>query len=384
MFKHMSLGELSWTELGRRVYKEAVEDDIFGRAAQLSYYFLLALFPALLFLTAVLGLVAGEDSQIREGLFGYLAAVLPPSAYSLVTEGVQSAIQQSGGAKISFGILATLWAASNGMGAISQTLNVTYDVEETRPFWKTRLIAVGLTLALGVLIISALVLVLYGHDLAEWVAGAFGLGQVFEVGWKVIQWPLVFAFITLAFGLIYYFAPDIKDPEWKWITPGAVIGVVLWLLVSFAFKLYLNYFDSYSATYGTLGAVIVLMLWFYFTGAAILLGGEINSEIEHAAAEQGAADAKEAGEKAPDGGSGAVAVGGAGRASRKAQGRGAAAAGAEPARVVDFRPARVTRLPEGPKAQRTFSLGKFAVVIGAWLVGKATGGGGAARIGRRR
>jgi membrane protein len=381
MFKHMSLGELTWTELGRRVYKEALEDDIFGRAAQLSYYFLLALFPALLFLTAVLGLIAGEDSEIRRNLFGYLGAVLPASAYELVTEGVESAIEQSGGAKISLGILATLWAASNGMGAISQTLNVTYDVEETRPFWKTRLTAILLTLALGVLIISALVLVLYGHDLAEWVAGIFGLGQVFEIGWKVIQWPIVLAFITLAFGLIYYFAPDIKEPEWKWITPGAIIGVVLWLIVSFGFKLYLSYFNSYSATYGTLGAVIILMLWFYFTGAAILLGGEINSEIEHAAAEAGARDAKEAGEKAPDGAANEQAKGGVMKRDAKGQGgrelqasgeRGAAADA--PARVVTFRPARVSRLPQKARQARSFSLGKFAVVLGAWAVSKLTGG----------
>ncbi|HZI18026.1 MAG TPA: YihY/virulence factor BrkB family protein [Pyrinomonadaceae bacterium] len=384
MFKHMSLGEMSWAELGRRVYRETLDDDILGRAAQLSYFFLLALFPALLFLTAVLGLVAGEDSQIRQNLFGYLGAVLPSSAYDLVTEGVESAIEQSGGAKISFGILATLWAASNGMGAISQTLNVTYDVEETRPFWKTRLTAILLTLALGVLIIAALVLVLYGHDLGEWVARAFGLGTVFEVAWKVIQWPIVFAFITFAFGLIYYFAPDIKDPAWKWITPGAVIGVLLWLAISFGFKLYLSYFNSYSATYGTLGAVIVLMLWFYFTGVAILLGGEINSEIEHAAAEQGAPGAKEAGEKTPGDGRAGGARSGGGQDSRAGGGRDSSqAGGSAAARVVDFRPARVTRLPPGPKPERSFSVGKFAVVLGAWLVGKVTGGG-AAGSGRRR
>jgi membrane protein len=383
MFKHMSLGELSWTELGRRVYREAIDDDIFGRAAQLSYYFLLALFPALLFLTAVLGLIAGEDSEIRRNLFGYLGAVLPPSAYDLVSAGVESAIEESGGAKISIGILATLWAASNGMGAISQTLNVTYDVEETRPFWKTRLTAVVLTLSLGVLIITALVLVLYGHDLAEWVAGAFGLGQVFEVGWKVIQWPIVFVFITLAFALIYYFAPDIKEHSWKWITPGAVIGVLLWLLVSFGFKLYLSYFGNYSATYGTLGGVIILMLWFYFTGAAILLGGEINAEIEHAAAEAGSPDAKESGEKIPNAGGTNAAQDDERRGSGAATAVGAgSSAGKVSGRIVELKPARVTRLPQEARTARSFSLGKFVVVIGAWLVGKVTGGAGVER--RRR
>jgi membrane protein len=395
MFKHMNLGGLSWKELARRVYAETMEDDVLGRSAQLSYYFLLALFPALLFLTSILGAIAGEDSEMRRDLFAYLSAVLPASAYELVSQSVNSAIEESGGAKISFGILATLWAASNGMGAISQTLNVTYDVEETRPFWKTRLISVLLTLALGLLIITALVLVLYGHDLAEWLAGAFGLGQVFEVGWKIIQWPIVLAFVTLAFALIYYFAPDIKEAGWKWITPGALLGVVLWLLVSFAFKLYLSYFDSYSATYGSLGAVIILMLWFYFTGAAILIGGEINSEIEHAAAEAGAPDAKERGEKAPDG-----AVGNnpqSGQASRKKAGAAAAGAGGKgaaaragtasdegAARVVKFKPGTVSRVERRPGEKRSFSVGKLVVVMGAWLVSKVTGSKAAGLERRRR
>src|ERR671921_721741 len=283
MFKSMSLGGLSWKELGRRVYAETTDDDVTGRAAQLSYYFLLALFPALLFLTSLLGYFAGEASK-------------------LVADTVKDVTQSSGGGKLSFGILATLWAASNGMGAVSESLNAAYDLKETRPWWKVRLIAVGLTLALSFLIVSSLVLVLYGHDLADAVAGRFGLGEAFALTWKVVQWPIVLAFVLLAFALIYYFAPDSRDQDWKWITPGAVVGVALWLLVSFAFKTYLEFFNSYSATYGSLGAVIILMLWFYFTGTAILVGGEINSEIENAMAKQGAPDAKEKGEKAPDAG----------------------------------------------------------------------------------
>jgi membrane protein len=395
MFKHMNLGGLSWKELGRRVYKETMEDDVFGRAAQLSYYFLLALFPLLLLLTSVLGVVAGDNGEMRRDLFNYLAAVLPPSAFDVVSEGVNTAIEQSGGGKISFGVLATLWAASNGMGAISQTLNITYDVEETRPWWKARLTAVLLTLALGALIITALVLVLYGHDLGEWVARAFGLGGAFEIAWKVIQWPIVFAFIAFAFALIYYFAPDLKDASWKWITPGAVLGVVLWLLVSFGFKLYLSYFNSYSATYGTLGAVIILMLWFYFTGAAILIGGEINSEIEHAAAEAGQPDAKEKGEKVPGQkeGAGAKAQGAASRGGGGASAGPAAsdetglakekAAAARVASVASPRPGKVTRVSPQTGAARSFSLGKLAVVAGAWLVSKVTGAD-PTRLERRR
>jgi membrane protein len=159
---------------------------------------------------------------------------------------------------------------------------------------------VGLTVALSILIISALVLVLYGGRIADHVAGSYGFGEIFTLAWKIIQWPLVFAFVLFAFTLIYYVAPDVRDQKWIWVTPGAVMGVGLWLLISVSFRLYLHFFDSYSKTYGALGAVIVLMLWLYLTGAAILIGGELNSEIENAAAKAGAPGAKEAGEKAPD------------------------------------------------------------------------------------
>jgi membrane protein len=358
MFNSLSLGGLSFKELGKRVYAETTDDDVLGRAAQLSYYFLLALFPALLFLTSLLGYFAGEDSQLRSSLFTYLSAVLPGEASKLVAETVNDVTTSSGGGKLSFGILATLWAASNGMGAISESLNAAYDLKETRPWWKVRLIAVGLTLALSFLIVSSLVLVLYGHDLADVVAGKFGLGGAFALTWKVVQWPIVLGFVLLAFALIYYFAPDARDQDWKWITPGAIIGVVLWLLVSFAFKAYLSFFNSYSATYGSLGAVIILMLWFYFTGISILVGGEINSEVENAMAKQGAPDAKEKGEKAPDA---AKDTG----AKSKASSRGASSA---PARTQPRAArGRVTRMDDHEEG---FSIGKLAVVMGAWALSK--------------
>ena len=333
MFKSLSLGGLSWKELGKRVYRETTEDSTLGYAAQLSYYFLLALFPALLFLTSLLGYFAGEDSQLRAGLFRYLAAVLPGDASQLVARGVNEAVQASGGGKLSFGILATLWAASNGMSAISESLNAAYDVEERRPWWKSRLVAIGLTLALSFLIISSLVLVLYGHDLADTVAVKFGLGAAFALTWKIVQWPIVLAFVLLGFALIYYFAPDVRDQDWKWITPGS------------------------------LGAVIILMLWFYFTGAAILVGGEINSVVEEEMAKRGAPDAKEKGEKSPgdEGGAGAPRGGGPRRA-------GASGAKEEERPRTRTAHGRVTRM--GGR-EEGFSLGKFAVVLGAWALSKA-------------
>ncbi|HEY8188980.1 MAG TPA: YihY/virulence factor BrkB family protein [Pyrinomonadaceae bacterium] len=293
------LGGQSWKDLAKHVWADIGKDDIFGRAAQLSYYFLLALFPLLLFLMSVIGLIMGSGTGLRHSLFDYLGKVLPSSASQLVSNTIFEVSDASGGGKISFGILAALWAASNGMGAISESLNVAYHVKESRPWWKQRLIAIGLTLALAVLIISALVIVLYGGRIADGLANRYALGGTFTLVWKILQWPIVLFFLFLAFALIYYWAPDLKDQNWRWITPGSVVAVVLWLMVSFGFRLYLHFFDSYSKTYGSLGAVIILMLWFYFTGTAILIGGEVNSDIEAAAAREGGPAAQEKGEKSP-------------------------------------------------------------------------------------
>lgn len=294
------LGGLTWQRLAKRVWVDIGKDDIFGRAAQLSYYFLLALFPLLLFLMSVIGLIMGSETGLRHSLFNYLGKVLPSSASDLVSTTVFEVSSASSGGKMWFGILAALWAASNGMGAISESLNVAYHVKETRPWWKQRLIAVGLTLVLAVLIIAALVIVLYGGKIAESLANSYGLGGGFTFAWELLQWPIVLVFLFVGFALIYYWAPDLKDQDWRWITPGSLVAVVLWLLVSFSFRLYLHYFNSYSKTYGSLGAVIILMLWFYFTGAAILIGGEVNSDIEAEAARAGAPEAKKEGEKDTD------------------------------------------------------------------------------------
>lgn len=371
-----SLGGLTFTELGKRVWSEIDSDDVFGRAAQLAYYFLLALFPLLLFLVSILGVVAGDNPEMREDMFRYLGTVLPGDAAQLVSSTVNETITKSGGGKISFGILAALWAASNGMGAICNSLNVAYGVKETRPFWKTRLTAIFLTIALAVLIITALVGVLYGHDIAEVVAGKFGLGAAFEWTWKIVQWPIILAFVLLAFGLIYYFAPNVEEASWHWVSPGAVMGVALWLVVSFGFSLYLSYFNSYNATYGSLGAVIILMLWFYLTGAAILIGGEINSEIEHAAAEAGEPDAKQKGEKQPDektapkqkstSNSGAMARKNSAATASTSRALRNDSTNSPPIAARSRRARRSTR-------REPLTLSKVVVVAGAWLMGKLTG-----------
>jgi membrane protein len=293
------LGGLTWRELGRRLWLEIYESDLFTRAAALSYYFLLALFPLLLFLTVLLGYFAEAGTELRKNLLSYLGNVVPRSASQLIYTTINEISKDADGGKLSFGLLTAIWFASNGMGAISDTLNAAYRVKESRPWWKVRLTAVCLTIMLAVLIISALALVLYGGEIGVGLANRFGLGEAFTFTWKVLQWPIVLAFVLFAFALIYYFAPDLYHQKWYWITPGSMTGVVLWLLVSFCFRIYLRYFDRFSLSYGSLGVVIILMLWFYLTGAAILIGGKVNAEIEHAAGARGVPEAKLPGEKSP-------------------------------------------------------------------------------------
>lgn len=272
--------DLTWNGRIKRIVRRINDDEVFGRAAQLSYYFLLALFPLLLVLINLLGYLAQEGTGLRNQLIAYLAAVMPANAVTLVHTTLDEISDSSGSGKLSLGLLAALWAASNGMGAVSQTLNTAYDVRETRSWWKVRLISVLLTVALAVLIISALAIVLYGGSIGDAVTGRYGFSTVFTRVWGVLQWPIALAFVLATFNLIYNFAPNITSRQRRWFSPGAVVGVVLWLAVSFAFRIYLRYFDSYSLTYGSLGALIVLMLWFYFTGVAILIGGEVNCEAD--------------------------------------------------------------------------------------------------------
>jgi membrane protein len=189
--------------------------------------------------------------------------------------------KSSNGIKVAAGILGALWAASAGMSAVTVSLNVIHKVTETRPWWKQKLTAIGLTVSLAALIIVALTLVLYGGKIGQVIASQFGLNDAFNAIWKAVQWVLPFAAMFLSFSVVYYFAPNVRS-EWHWVTPGAALGVTIWLAASLGFRAYLHFFNSYSATYGSLGAVVILLLWLYITGFAILIGAELNWIIKAA------------------------------------------------------------------------------------------------------
>lgn len=292
------LGGLSPQRLAHRVYSEIGTDYLVSRASDLAYNFLLAAFPMLLFLVSLFGLFAAQSKHLQAGLFFYLSQVLPPDAFTLVQHTLMEIIRKSGGGKLVFGLVFAIWAGSGGMSSLMSALNIAYGVRDSRSWIKARLRAIALTIAISVLIMAALLMVLYGGTIAEYVGAKLGLADVTVLAWKIAQWMVALAFVIVSFALIYYYGPDLKEQHWYWITPGSLAGVILWLAVSFAFRVYLHFFNSYGRTYGSLGAVIILMFWFYVTGFAFLIGGEINSEIEHAAAERGHPEAKPEGRKA--------------------------------------------------------------------------------------
>jgi membrane protein len=280
---------VSWKVIGKRTFKSFNDDNIISRAAELGYYFLFALFPTLVSASAILGLAARSATHIYVALLDYLTLVMPPSAYAMVVDTFNQTTQNSSGGKITFGLAAALWSASVGFSAIQDTMNTVYKVKETRPYWKARGSAILVTLLLSV-VITLLLASLLGGDFA-------GKFAYLKIGYRPMQIAasyLIHTVTTIAavgllillFSVIYYFAPDRKRKYWHWLTPGASVGILGWLIASFALRIYLHYFNSYSLTYGSLGAVIILLTWFYITGLMLLLGAEVNSEIEASTTER--------------------------------------------------------------------------------------------------
>jgi membrane protein len=280
------LGGLSWRELGKRAARETIKDNVFDKAAELAFYFLLSLFPLIIFVISILGLVT-SSSGLESQLIHWLTQAMPSSASGLVRNIVQQTAHRSGSGKLSFGILFALWTASSGMVAVINGLNVAFQIKEARSWIRQHLVALWLTAAIGFFMLIAVSIILFGSQLVEWLGGHTGLSNLAAACWRVVQWPVAVFLVMLAFAIVYRYAPNKPKQRWRWVTPGAVLGVLLWLAASFGFRLYLVYFDTYSATYGSLGALIVLIMWFYVTGIAILVGGEVDSEIELAARSRG-------------------------------------------------------------------------------------------------
>jgi membrane protein len=266
-------------ELVRRTYAETMDDDGLGLAAQLAYYFFLALVPALLFLLALASFV--PVTRLPELMPTALDRVAAPEVVALVRGQLQQILSSNSGGILSLGLIGALWSSSAALVSLVGVLNRAYDLDEHRPWWKIRLLAIGLTIGLAVFVIVAFALVLAGPALVDTLAAKVGMSTAAALALKILQWPVAFALVCVAIGLLYYFAPD-AEQEWVWVTPGALIAATGWLIASSLFRIYAVSFGNYQATYGALGGVVVLLLWMYITGLILIVGAEVNAEIEHA------------------------------------------------------------------------------------------------------
>jgi membrane protein len=270
---------LGWVELSKRTINETLSDGCPGLAAQLAFYFLLAVFPALIFVVALLSYLPIESSL--DNAVNRLDPNVPSDVLALIRVQIDQVVGGSSGHLLTLGIAGAIWSSSSAMTAIITALNRAFDIEEWRPWWKTRVLSIVLTIGLAVFVVTAFALVVIGGDIGRWAARWLGLGDTFTAIWPWLQWPLAVGLVMLAIDLVYVLAPN-AETEWVWITPGSLLAAGLWLAASVGFRLYVQNFADYSAVYGTIGGVIVLMLWFYLAGFALLVGAELNSEIDKA------------------------------------------------------------------------------------------------------
>jgi membrane protein len=272
------LSAREWVAVLRRTFQAFLADDAMGLSAQVAFSALLAFFPAMIFLVGLVDLF---------GVYGTLQEFLAPVAPKEVLDTIET-LQRDTSTETSVvafvvGASLAIWAASGAMGAVIKSVNRAYDRVETRPFWKTRLIAILLVCLTGLVLAGLVLLIVFGGPLGTAIAEEAGLGGAFELVWGIVRWPIAFLAVLLFFSLVYYLAPNVEHRDWKWLTPGALLGSIAWLVLSGLFSLYTSYSDSYSKTYGTLASGIVLLLWLNYSAFALLFGAELNSELERQA-----------------------------------------------------------------------------------------------------
>ncbi len=284
------LGRL-FCKVGRRI----VTDDVPGRAAQLSYYLLLSLFPLLIFLFALLGLVFRAETGLEPRVLGYLRGFMPLAAFEVVATTMTDLTRSGTSSKLSAGLLLALWLASSGMEAIIEGLNVAYRVREWRPWWRRRVLALAMTFGMAAAILGSLGLILLGGKIGDRLADVLRLGVAFEAVWRIIRWAAASVLLLSAVVLLYRFAPNQGDRRPRVLLPGAFVAVAGWFTTTALFRWYLASFSTLGATYGSLAAVIALLIWLYLTGAVLLVGGIVNSETRPASDDSGSSGRSEGG-----------------------------------------------------------------------------------------
>ena len=277
-----NLGGLSPWRLVKRVFSHAMADDLAERASGLAFDLLLAFFPLLVFLLAIFGLFASRSIELRVDLLSYFADFLPPMAFRLLSTTIDELAANASKGKLTIGILSVLWFASGGISSMISGLHWAYRVKDNRAWLKVRAVAIGMTLIITILIVSALSLALVGGFLIDWAVQELHPTPVMVAIWEVLQWPITWLFVVLSYALIYSYGPNADRRRWYWVTPGSTFGALLWVAASVGFRMYLNFYNNYPAIYGSVGAVMILVVWLYVAGLTFLIGGEIDANIERA------------------------------------------------------------------------------------------------------
>ena len=271
----------SWWGVLKRTVREFREDNLTDWAAALTYYAILSIFPALLAVVSVLGLIGESATQ---PLLDNLTELTPGPAQEIVTSAIQNLNQNQGAAGVLFvvGLATALWSASGYVGAFMRASNSIYEVDEGRPFWKLRPVQIAITLVMMILVSIGAVAVVLTGPLAQQVGNVIGLGDAAVTAWDIAKWPVLVLLVSFVFSILYWAAPNVKQPGFRWLTPGGVLAVLVWIVASAAFALYVASFASYNKTYGSLGGVIAFLIWLWISNIAVLLGAELNAEVERA------------------------------------------------------------------------------------------------------
>ena len=276
----LSLGE--WVDVFKRAAKEFLADDCMGLAQQVAFSALLAFLPTVILLIGLLGLFG---TGAFDSLEKFVGSVAPHGVVDMIDLAKKDAAQNKSGSAIAFvgGIFLAFWAATGAMGAVVKAVNRAYERLETRPFWKVRLISLVLVFATGLVLAGTFLLIIFGGDLGDAIARRTPLDGGFKVFWNIARWPIAFVAVLLFFALVYFLAPDKDQRSWKWVSPGSLVGSVIWLVLSGLFALYTSFSSSYDRTYGSLAGGIVLLLWLNYSAWAILFGAELNAELDRQA-----------------------------------------------------------------------------------------------------
>jgi membrane protein len=290
-------GRLTWKAFIKEVYREYNHDNVSDTAAVLGYYFVYSLFPFLFFLATLAAYVPHVQVSM-DTVLARAHALVPSMAMSIIEKNLRALVAHPRPHLLTVGLAGTLYSASRGVDAVRRALNLAYDVKESRAFWKTELLAFGMTISCAVLVLFGIAALIAGGDVGLWAAGKLDIARAYVLVWSWLRWPVTALLIMSCVALAYYLLPDVEQ-EFRFITPGSVLGTLVWLLSTWGFSQYAGHFGSYNVTFGSIGGVVLLMTWFYLTAFIFIMGGEVNAILEAASDEGKASGARAPGEAPP-------------------------------------------------------------------------------------